>query len=56
MRFAIRAGAAYEAGMGNIDVPLITDCLVAMALGLLSMTRLEMFLRGSRLLDEARAR
>jgi cation transport ATPase len=56
LRFAIRAGAAYEAGMGNIDVPLITDCLVAMALGLLSMTRLEMFLRGSRLLDEARAR
>ena len=56
IRFAIRSGAAYEAGMGNVDVALITDCLVAMALGLLSMTRLEMFLRGSRLLDEARAR
>ena len=55
LRFAIRAGAAYEAGLGHIDVPLITDCLVAMALGLLSMTRLEMYLRGSRLLDEARA-
>jgi hypothetical protein len=27
-----------------------------MALGLLSMTRLEMYLRGSRLLNEARAR
>jgi NAD/NADP transhydrogenase beta subunit len=55
LRYAIRAGAAYEAGLGNVDVALITDCLVAMALGLLSMTRLEMYLRGSRLLDEARA-
>jgi hypothetical protein len=55
LRMAIRAGAAYEAGLGHVDVALITDCLVAMALGLLSMTRLEMFLRGSRLLEEARA-
>jgi hypothetical protein len=54
LRYAIRAGTAYEAGIGNVDVALITDCLVAMALGLLSMTRLEMFLRGSRLLDQAR--
>lgn len=53
LRYAIRAGAAYEAGIGNVDVALITDCLVAMALGLLSMTRLEMYLRGSRLLGEA---
>jgi hypothetical protein len=55
LRMAIRAGTAYEAGLGQVDVPLITDCLVAMALGLLSMTRLEMFLRGSRLLREAGA-
>ena len=55
LRYAIRAGAAYEAGIGSVDVALITDCLVAMALGLLSMTRLEMYLRGSRLLDQARA-
>ena len=53
LRMAIRAGATY--GLGQVDVPLITDCLVAMALGLLSMTRLEMYLRGSRLLDEAKA-
>lgn len=52
LRYGIRAGAAYEAGLGGVDVPLITDCLVAMALGLLSMTRLEMYLRGSRLLRE----
>jgi hypothetical protein len=49
VRFAIRAGA------GNENIALITDCLVAFALGLLSMQRLEMFLRGSRLLGEARA-
>jgi hypothetical protein len=49
VRFAIRAGA------GNQDIALVTDCLVAFALGLLSMQRLEMFLRGSRLLGEARA-
>lgn len=54
LRFAIRAGAAYQAGLGQVDVPLITDCLVAMALGLLSMTRLEMYLRGARLLGEAK--
>ena len=56
LRMAIRAGTAYETGLGQVDVPLITDCLVAMALGLLSMTRLEMYLRGSRLLAEARDR
>ncbi|MEA3028678.1 MAG: hypothetical protein QOG13_3 [Sphingomonadales bacterium] len=49
VRFAIRAGA------GNQDIALVTDCLVAFALGLLSLQRLEMFLRGSRLLNEARA-
>lgn len=52
IRFAVRAGAQYEAGL--VDLALVTDCLVAFALGLLSITRLEMFLRGSRLLDEAR--
>jgi hypothetical protein len=48
VRFGIRAGA------GNEDIALVTDCLVAFALGLLSMTRLEMYLRGARLLGEAR--
>src|SRR3954447_19316909 len=56
LRFGIRAGAAYEAGIGAADLALITDCLVAMALGLLTTTRLEMYLRGARLLDEARGR
>ena len=55
LRFAIRAGASYGVGPGQVDLPLVTDCLVAMALGLLSLTRFEMYLRGSRLLDAQRA-
>jgi hypothetical protein len=39
----------------HIDAALITDCLVALALGLLSAQRLEMYLRGTRLLADARA-
>jgi hypothetical protein len=39
---------------GGADVALVaTDCLVAFALGLLSATRLEMYLRASRLLRQA---
>jgi hypothetical protein len=55
LRFAIRAGASYGFGPGQVDLPLVTDCLVAMALGLLSLTRLEMYLRGARLLEAQRA-
>jgi peptidoglycan/LPS O-acetylase OafA/YrhL len=51
IRSLLRGAASYE----GIDPLLITDCLVLFALGLLSMTRLEMYLRGSRLLDKARA-
>jgi len=51
-RSLLRGVASYE----GIDPLLITDCLVLFALGLLSFTRLEMYLRGSRLLEEARSR
>lgn len=51
VRTLLRGAASYE----GIDPLLVTDCLVLFALGLLSVTRLEMFLRGSRLLREARA-
>lgn len=51
VRTLLRGAASYE----GIDPLLITDCLVLFALGLLSMTRLEMYLRGSRLLAQARA-
>lgn len=50
VRSLLRGAAGYE----GIDPFLVTDCLVAFALGLLSVTRLEMFLRGRRLLAEAR--
>ena len=52
--FGVGKTADAVAEAGAVDIALITDCLVAFALGLLSITRLEMFLRGSRLLDEAR--
>lgn len=53
LRYALREAASF----GGADVVALgTDCLVAFALGLLSMTRLEMYLRGSRLLAEARGR
>jgi hypothetical protein len=55
IRFGLRAAAETGGAAWHLDAMLITDCLVAFALGLLSLQRLEMFLRGSRLLDEARA-
>jgi Protein of unknown function (DUF1453) len=51
---AVRSGLRTAADVEGLDPILITDCLVVFALGLLSMTRLEMYLRGSRLLSEAR--
>jgi hypothetical protein len=54
IRFGLRAAAETGGAAWHLDAMLITDCLVAFALGLLSMQRLEMFLRGSRLLNEAR--
>jgi len=50
VRTGLRGAASYE----GIDPLLITDCLVLFALGLLSFTRLEMYLRGSRLLRDVR--
>jgi hypothetical protein len=39
----------------HIDVMAVTDVLIAFALGLLSVQRIEMYLRAKRLLDAARA-
>jgi hypothetical protein len=39
----------------HFDVMAMTDVLIAFALGMLTMQRVEMFLRGRRLLAEARA-
>lgn len=52
---AIRFGLREIAGAGGLQLTIVvTDCLVAFALGLLTATRLEMYLRGSRLLRAAR--
>jgi hypothetical protein len=56
VRTSLRAATELEGAAWHLDAILITDCLVAFALGLLSATRLEMYLRGSRLLAEARGK
>jgi hypothetical protein len=50
----IRQGLQMEARMG-VDVAYVTDLVVVFALGMLSVTRLEMFLRAQRMLEQARA-
>lgn len=57
---AVRAAlnAAAESGRAaawHVDATMLTETLVAFALGLLTMTRLEMWLRARRLLREARS-
>jgi len=39
---------------GAVSPAMLTDPLVAFALGMFSLTRLEMYLRAKRLLEEAR--
>jgi hypothetical protein len=55
VRSVLRAAADLGGSGWHLDAVLITDCLVAFALGLLTLQRLEMYLRGLRLLREARA-
>jgi len=56
LRTALRSAAALGGATWHLDAALVTDLLVALALGLLSAQRLEMFLRGRRLLAEAAPR
>ena len=51
----VRKGLQFEAGSLGFSVAFLTDVLMVFALGLLTATRLEMFLRARRLLAEARA-
>ena len=56
---AVRSGARYSLGGDNIlhlNALAVTDMLVALALGLFTAQRVEMYLRGRRLLDEAGSR
>ena len=51
-RSMMEAGGSYGT---HVNTMLITDVLIAFALGLFASTRLEMYVRAKRLLDEARA-
>lgn len=55
----VRTGARNAEALGlpgiHFDVMAMTDVLIAFALGMLTMQRVEMFLRARRLLDAARA-
>jgi hypothetical protein len=56
VRFGAREVLANGAGAGlHLSAILVTNVLVALALGLFATTRLEMYLRARRLLEEARA-
>lgn len=53
---AIRMLGRGLLGAEGVSPAMVTDPLIAFALGMFTLTRVEMFLRGRRLLDEARAR
>jgi hypothetical protein len=56
VRFGARQALAGGDGYGfHLNTMLITDVLMAFALGLFATTRVEMYLRAKRLLEEARA-
>jgi membrane protein CcdC involved in cytochrome C biogenesis len=53
----IRAGARSVLSQeGGISPAMLTDPLIAFALGMFTLTRLEMYLRAKRLLEQARGR
>jgi len=53
----VRTGARSVLGQeSDVSPAMLTDPLIAFALGMFSLTRLEMYLRAKRLLDEARSR
>ncbi len=53
----VRAGARSVLGQdSNVSPAMLTDALIAFALGMFTVTRIEMYLRARRLLEEARGR
>jgi hypothetical protein len=56
VRMAARGVLANGTGTGfHLNAMLVTDVLIALAVGLFAAQRLEMYLRAKRLLEEARA-
>lgn len=53
----VRSGARSILGQeSNVSPAMLTDPLIAFALGMFTLTRIEMYLRAKRLLEEARGR
>ncbi len=53
----VRAGARTILGeTGGVSPAMLTDPLIAFALGMFTLTRLEMYLRAKRMLEEVRSR
>jgi membrane protein CcdC involved in cytochrome C biogenesis len=53
----VRSGARAVLGeSGGVSPAMVTDPLIAFALGMFTLTRIEMYLRAKRLLEEARGR
>lgn len=55
VRYLIKAGLEAEADLLNLSATFITDVFVVFAVGIVAITRLEMFIRARRMLVEARA-
>lgn len=55
IRYGLRSVLTEEASVLHITVNFITDAFVILGVGLLGVTRLEMFIRARKLLGEARA-
>lgn len=55
VRFGLRSVLTEEASVLHLSIAFVTDVFVVFAVGLLGVTRLEMFLRASKLLAQARA-
>ena len=55
IRFGLRSFLTEEAGALHVSAAFLTDVFVVFAVGLLAVTRLEMFLRARGLLEDARA-
>jgi hypothetical protein len=55
VRIGLRSIAAIEGEAWHLDAALVTDAVIALALGLFSVQRLEMYIRGRRLLASVRS-
>jgi hypothetical protein len=55
IRFGLRAVIDEYAAQLHVSINLVSDAFVVFAVGLLGVTRLEMYLRAMKLLNEARA-